>query len=78
MLACLPAHVRRQAREAYKLFKDDPTHQGLAFKKVHGRRDVYSARVSLDYRAVGLKEGDTIAWFWIGSHADYDQLLKSR
>jgi hypothetical protein len=24
-----------------------------------------------------LKNDGTIIWFWIGSHADYDQLLKS-
>jgi hypothetical protein len=29
----------------------------------------------MDYRALGVKEGDEIIWFWIGSHADYDRLL---
>jgi hypothetical protein len=36
---------------------------------------VYSVRVGLDYRAVGLLQGDTITWFWIGTHDDYDKLL---
>jgi hypothetical protein len=27
-----------------------------------------------DYRAVGQLEEDTVIWFWVGSHAEYDQL----
>ncbi|MEO0531010.1 MAG: hypothetical protein AAF266_10620 [Planctomycetota bacterium] len=68
--------VRRQARTAYRVFAADPQHPGLRFKKVHTRQPIYSARVSAGYRAVGVVEGDTIVWFWIGSHADYDKLLK--
>ena len=33
------------------------------------------ARAVRFYRALGLWEGDTITWFWIGSHAEYDTLL---
>ena len=36
---------------------------------------MYSARVGIGYRAVGVLDGDAIAWFWIGSHANYDRLL---
>ena len=34
-----------------------------------------SAPVGLRHRALGLREGETITWFWIGSHAEYDTLL---
>jgi hypothetical protein len=37
----------------------------------------YSARVGIGYRAVGVLDGDTITWFWIGSHANYDRLLEN-
>jgi len=30
----------------------------------------------MDWRAVGFRQGDTVIWFWIGSHAQYDGLLK--
>lgn len=73
--AALPEQVRRQAREAYKLFAQNPQHPGLRFKRVHSTLPVYSARVNLDYRAVGIRDGDEIVWFWIGAHAQYDQLL---
>jgi hypothetical protein len=75
LLAALPANVRRQAREAYRLFRDNPSHPSLRFKQVCNDPRSYSARVGIGYRAVGYLDGGTIVWFWIGSHADYDKLL---
>ncbi len=75
LLAALPARVRQQARDAYRLFQENPTHPGLRFKKVHDDPPIYSARVGIGYRVVGAVDGDTVVWFWIGSHADYDRLL---
>jgi hypothetical protein len=37
--------------------------------------DVYSARISLDCRALAVMEQNGLVWFWIGSHAEYDKLL---
>ena len=71
----LPNVVQRQAREAYRQFKQNPYHPSLHFKKVHTIRPIYSARINVDYRAVGIKENGEIVWFWIGSHADYGKLL---
>ena len=71
----LPAHVRRQAKEAYGLFQDDPTHPGLHFKKVHPAPPTFTARVGISYRAAGVLDGDTVVWYWIGTHAEYDRLL---
>ena len=76
LLAALPAHVRQQAQEAYRLFQGNPAHPGLHFKQVHKNPPIYSARVGIGYRAVGALDGNTIIWFWIGSHADYDRLLE--
>ncbi len=74
-LAQLPEHVRRQAKEAYRFFRRNPNHPGLRFKQVHATQPIYSARITIDYRAVGVVEGDGIVWFWIGPHAEYDRLL---
>jgi hypothetical protein len=71
----LPEQVRRQARETYKLFEQDPYHPSLRFKRVHPSRPIYSARISINYRALGVRDGEEIIWFWIGSHADYENLL---
>jgi len=71
----LPEQARRSARRAYRRFQRDPSHPSLRFKKVHPARNVYSARVSLGIRALGVMEGDEIVWFWIGAHAEYDRLV---
>ncbi len=71
----LPAHIRQQARDAYRLFRLNPSHPGLRFKKVYDDPPIYSARVGIGYRALGTLDGNTVIWFWIGSHADYDKLL---
>ena len=73
--AQLPERVRRQAREAYKLFVQNPHHPGLRFKQVHRTRSIYSVRIAIDYRAIGVREGDQIVWFWTGTHAEYDQII---
>lgn len=75
LFAALPAHVRQQAREAFRLFRQNPSHPGLRFKQVHADPATYSARVGIGHRAVGVLSGGTMTWFWIGSHADYDKLL---
>lgn len=54
----LPSEVRDAAQKAYRLFRENPKHPGLQFKKVHDREPIYSVRVTVAYRAVGLLEND--------------------
>ena len=70
-----PIDIQSQARRAYKLFRMDPRHPSLRFKKVDVETNVYSVRIGLGYRALGVMEGPLVVWFWIGSHAECDQLL---
>ena len=74
--AQLPATVQQQARGAYRQFQQNAHHPSLRFKPVHPVQPVYSVRIGLDYRAVGIRDGDTMIWFWIGPHAEYDALLR--
>ena len=75
----LPLDVQLQADKAYALFERNPDHPGLNFKSVGGNPTWYSARISANYRVVCRRAHDgTYIWFWIGSHAEYDQLLKLR
>jgi hypothetical protein len=71
----LPRDVQQQAREAYKRFRDNPSHPSLRFKRVHAKLPVYSARINVDHRALGVLRGESIIWFWIGSHAEYEKQL---
>jgi hypothetical protein len=75
----LPEPIRRKARKNYRLWREDPTHPGLEFKRVKTtRRNVYSVRVGIGWRAVGVLDDavDGIVWFWIGAHSEYDKLLR--
>ena len=75
--ARLPQQVQAQARKAYRLWRQNPHHPSLHFKCIHSKESLYSVRVGLGWRALGLVQGDTIHWFWIGSHAEYDKLIGS-
>ncbi|MGD1276542.1 MAG: hypothetical protein ABR964_04885 [Tepidisphaeraceae bacterium] len=72
----LPARIKRQARRCYQIWKANPAHPGVDFKRVGVKSPIYSVRVGIGWRALGLKQGQTILWFWIGSHAEYDRLLR--
>ena len=72
----LPPEIKELARKAYGLFRDNPRHPSLQFKKVH-EDSIYSVRVTLGYRALGLLEDEEVTWFWIGTHAEYDRLLEN-
>ena len=74
-LQSLPPRIQRQAKEAYELWKQDPHHRSLKFKRVHPIKPIYSVRVAIGWRAVGVRSGDVMIWYWIGSHAAYDKLI---
>jgi hypothetical protein len=67
--------VQRLADKSYELLRTDPQHPSLHFKMI-GR--LWSVRVGLHYRALALEHEADLIWFWIGSHAEYDKLLRHR
>jgi hypothetical protein len=74
--AKLPPSVKEYARKAYKLWQKNPNHPGLHFKKVHKTKPIFSVRISIAWRAIGVKQDNNIMiWFWIGSHSEYDKLI---
>ena len=76
LLDQLPIEVQQQAGRAYAIWRTNPYHNSLQFKRVSQKQPIYSARIGIGYRALGLRENDQIYWFWIGTHAEYDELLK--
>jgi hypothetical protein len=69
----LPVEIQLQTREAFRLFRHHPRQPSLRFKALKAHPNVYSVRIGLHYRAVALRSGDTVRWFWIGSHSDFDR-----
>lgn len=75
-LELLPQSIQSQAKQAYQIFRANPHHPGLRFKKVWTNPPIYSVRVGIGYRAVGVLHGEIVIWYWIGTHAEYDRLLE--
>lgn len=69
----LPEQVRALADKNYALLKTNPRHPSLQFKKI-GR--FWSVRVGLRYRALAVEADNDLVWFWIGSHGDYNSIIK--
>lgn len=66
--------VQRQARQCYRLLKQNPSHPSLQFKPLK-QGTLRGVRVGLSYRALGVPVPEGVQWFWIGSHAEYDKII---
>lgn len=73
--SALDAETQAAARRAYALFRESPDHPSLRFKKLGGYADVWTVRVNEQYRSVCRRSGDTVVWFWIGSHNAFDKMI---
>ena len=79
----LPLAVQEHAEALFRnYFLVDPEHPILRGKLVRDRvaqRIAYRVRVGYQYRAMAViddsGEQRVFVWYWIGSHADYDQRL---
>ncbi len=73
----LPQDIRSRAAKQFQLLKGNPQHPSLQFKKVDERkgRELWSARVTLNYRALAIRRDDGYLWFWVGDHEDYEALI---
>ena len=68
-----PKDIQDRAKENFKLLKINPKHPSLQFKKI-GK--LWSARVSRNYRSLAVEDGDVFIWVWIGTHDEYDRMIK--
>ncbi len=73
--AVLPPEVQAQADKSYALLRVDHRHPSLHFKRIRG---LWSARISENYRALGIDAPGGVLWVWIGAHAEYERLLRSQ
>ena len=69
----LPIDISDLADKNFQLLKDNPSHPSLQYKKV-GK--VWSVRVGSNYRAIATQIEEGYLWVWIGTHAEYDKLLR--
>jgi hypothetical protein len=69
----LPHSTKGLADKKFELLKADPEHPSLYLKKT-GR--YWSVRIGIRYRALAVETEEELLWFWIGTHSEYDQLVK--
>ena len=50
----LEKQIKVQAKKSYKLWVDDPFHPSLRFKCINRSENIWSVRVTLGYRAIGV------------------------
>ncbi|OAG27759.1 ParE family toxin-like protein [Thermodesulfatator autotrophicus] len=69
----LPGQVKQRAKVQFGLLKENPHHPSLHFKKTG---NFWSVRITDSYRALAIKDGNDYIWVWIGTHEDYEKMLK--
>jgi len=72
----LSPEARRQAREADEQFRNDPFSPGLHFEEVNAQKHIWSACITRHIRVLGIRDRDEIAWYWIGTHREYEKRMK--
>lgn len=54
--------IKQRAKKTYLLWKDNPFHLSLHFKCINTQENIWSVRITKNYRAIGIFEGDTEMW----------------
>jgi hypothetical protein len=73
----LPAAVQKLAIKNYQLWQQNSGHPSLRFRRVAGSEDRFTIRIGDHYRALGHLSSGKMTWVWIGTHAEYDRLVRS-
>jgi hypothetical protein len=69
----LPDPVQKISKKNFELLKNNPAHPSLHFKKIGA---FWSARVGMNYRALAIEDGNNFIWVWIGTHDEYEKVIK--
>ncbi len=69
----LRPEIQTEARKAYQLWRTNPRHPSLRFER---KGDFWSVRIMRGWRALAREHEGAFYWFWIGSHDEYQRLLK--
>ncbi len=70
----LPQNIQRRAAKQVQLLQENPLYPSLKFKKVSV--GLWSIRITDNYRALGYEEDGQIIWYWIGTHSEYERMLR--
>jgi hypothetical protein len=71
--ADIPLPAQRVSKRNFELLKENPLHPSLHFKKV-GK--FWSIRAGFNYRALSIEDDEGFIWVWIGTHNEYERIIK--
>ncbi len=72
LVARLPQALQNRVARQFQVLQENPLYPSLHFKKVS---DLWSLRITDNYRALGQEENGKIIWFWIGKHDEYERRI---
>ena len=71
----LDKNTKERAKKAFLLWAENPFHPSLRFKCVNTLEGTWSVRITRGIRAVGKLRENTVTWFWIGNHDEYEKFF---
>ena len=71
----LPRDIQNAARLAYRKVREDAAHPSLHLERLRSDPRAWSVRVTLNSRAVALRQGDDWIRVWIGDHRAFDRCI---
>jgi hypothetical protein len=69
----LPEPIQELSKRNFQLLKNDPSHPSLHFKRI-GK--FWSVRIGPGYRALAVENQEDTIWVWIGSHDEYERMIR--
>jgi hypothetical protein len=69
----LPRDIQAAARVAYRRFRENPAHPSLRLERLRSDPRAWAVRLTLNYRAVALRQGEDWIWIWVGNHHEFDR-----
>ncbi len=72
----LSSDIQNRAFKTYRQWCANPFAGSLKFRRVSESEPIYSVRIGQGYRALGFLEGDTVYWYFIGNHDEYEREIK--
>jgi hypothetical protein len=61
--------------QKFQALAKNPSLKSLAFKKI--KSDLWSVRAGSGFRALATFDGDCYLWFWIGTHDEYERIIRN-
>jgi hypothetical protein len=76
LFEALPTPTQALAVKNYQLWLKNPAHPSLDFHRLRGSQNRCAVRVGDHYRALGHMDAGAVIWVWIGTHEEYNRLVR--